>query len=897
MLRFFRKYAAVLVFFLLVVITVTPTVFAQTQMPTTATSPGVISSFVGSIFSGVKSVFSWGFNLIAPLLHDLLYWLFYLIDTVAVSLAYWMGKLMDYTLYYTVVNFTPTFVEIGGLSTSTTSGQNLIYYAWSIVRDILNTGVFFVVIYHAIRAMFQGFEDIKKKFIGLLVFVILINFSLLFVKVVADISNVAILQLYNAAASPVGSANTTEFFTSSKDNKTTSLSGFVLNAVNPFSFFSEKRINKAIESSVKQNTETALFQLGLIMVHLYLAFLFLYVAAILFVRSATFIIVMIASPLLVAGMFFSGLQEAADKVKSELQEEALQGPGIIFLLILSSLIVSGLFSSTSFSAIPGQENSVLLANLGVFIKFMIFGAFNYYAFSFIRKITTTGSNLSEKLMGLSLGLGFGAVGWGLRRTVGGAANVLYNNDRFGKAWAKTALDENASKQQRFVANAKLKAVNLFRNSSFDGRTGMSMLQKTAVGGRILTSLKTGMPMPKLNVGTGSTKTAASMQAKRDEDENRRRDNWRKTLAETGSSLWSVSDGRLIQEGLVKSEFAGKNHDVRQLHTINGVIDDNATKANIATMIAAGRGSEKIKIGEKDSAVEMTANEWQTAINKDVSSKSDKIAIDTAISGRGEDEEVDITTSTGTSRKKVSEWKEEANSIQKQTIEGAIGEARLQLGDITKREKLVAKYAEKSKGDIEKAFDKMQGKGKISYVAEVPYMAVRKTVRKAVGQQLSGGDSRANMKAADRYENAKKQETKTKIKQSSDAKIAQNIFKAGKSLSSMLQNNTLTFQSGLTTSQQNSINYLKNSAESSSEFVLNYISNPDPTKKKPMDKSILTENLTHLNNVSEAILLHGSNSQANDRFLDSLDKVKESIQKEIEKIEKEEMVKKEQEVKK
>lgn len=753
MLSFLRKYLAVFVFIFLVLFTIAPIVYAQTTMPPNTVVPASIGeeqSGIWSWFSGATSVLSWGASKVFGLLGDLIFFLFTKVVEFFAFLAWIMGSMMDYTFYYTVVDFTPKFVEIGGTQ-NTTSNTSLIYYGWSMIRDILNAGIFFIIIYHAIRSMFQGFEDIKKKFIALLIFTVLVNFSLLFVKLAADISNIAMLQIYNAAAKPVGSANTKEFFTHRDDLKNTGLSSFVLNAVNPLSFFSEGRAKVATVSQIQKNSQTVAFQISLILIYLYLAALFLYMTAIFMVRAVTFLVIMIMSPLLIAGSFFSGLSEAADTVKGELKEEVLQGPGVLLMLILSGMVASGLFAGTSFNpSDPSQSNSVLLTNIGAFLKFGIFAAFNYYAFSFIRKATSTGGNWAEKLTGGALATGIGLGAWGLRRTIGGAANYLYNNDNYAKEWARTALDEKSSWLQKRFANAKLKTVGAVRNSSFDLRSGMSAMQKTAMGAKILTSLKTGLPLPNLNVGKGTDKSAAKLQLKRDEAENKRRDDWRKVLGETGSSLWTVKDERLINEGLVKADYDGKSRDIRNLNDIQSAVADGTFQSDIATKIASGLQTEKIKRGD----TELTADEWQKMIDREVAIMLDKANIGNSLMGLTDEEaDVAITTSTGTATKKVKDWRKEADKLNKQAVAGAIDEAKKQLTDITKREKLVAKYAEKSKKSIEEAFDREQGKGNIGYIAELPYMAVRRSVRAITGQQRSGGDSRANMKAAKRYEQA------------------------------------------------------------------------------------------------------------------------------------------------
>jgi hypothetical protein len=99
-------------------------------------------------------------------------------------------------------------------------------------------------------------------------------------------SNVAILQMYNVAAKPKGSSP--ELFFTHVDEGETGLSSYVLNAVNPLSFFTAQKASPAVKAQLEQDSSTALYQLGLILVHGYLVFLFLYISAILLTRGGNF---------------------------------------------------------------------------------------------------------------------------------------------------------------------------------------------------------------------------------------------------------------------------------------------------------------------------------------------------------------------------------------------------------------------------------------------------------------------------------------------------------------------------------------------------------------------------------------------------------------------------------
>lgn len=744
-----KKYLAGFVFVALFLI-VSITTFAAGDTPSTAVTPGYWETFTtwafSTVGSGAKYIASSAFTGAMYLIGQLLYGLLYAIDGFVAFFAYWAGIFMDNVLYYTVVDFTPTFIEMT-TSVDSVNGKGLIYYAWSMVRDLLNAGVFFVVVYHAIRAMFNGFEDIKQKFVALLVFVVLVNFSLLFVKVVADISNVAILQMYNVAARPQGSSS--GLFFKHVDGGETGLSSYVLNAVNPLSFFTAQRATPAVKAQLDQDSSTALYQLGLIFVHAYLVFLFLYISAILLTRAVTFIVLMIVSPILVAGWFYSGLEEESKKIRKELLEEALQGPGIIFFLLLSSMIVSGLLFGQSFTVASQkiQANSVLVANFVTFFKFAFFAAFNYYAFNFIRELTTRGSNWSEKLMGAGLALGFGGAAWGLRKTVGGLASRMYENDNYAGRWARVLKDEKATAAEKATAMRKLKTVDFLRNRTFDFRNNMTVLQKSALGAKVLTSLKTGMALPSnMSVGKASNVTSSSTKLKIDEKASERRENFKKMIAGAGQDEHSVWNSSLIDAGLVKITVNGKEENAKQYV-------------------------------DKYRAVEKQVGELQEK-NKDIIEQRN--AIKEIIAGRKPDDVVTIKGRTQTTRDWIGETnhltemqKENVDKLknlqaEKDELNDVMVKINNALEDDIQKAGLVEEYKKQNKKSIEKSIDEMYANGEIDHLAEAHVRAGARMMAMATGEKPVTRISRANKNIHDRIQKAKSPSAKTKAM--SDAMI-------------------------------------------------------------------------------------------------------------------------------
>jgi hypothetical protein len=706
-----KKYLAGFVFVALFLV-VSITAFAAGNTPPTSTVPDFwnpLSWALDSVFSGAKFIASSIFTGAMYLIGQLLYGLLYAIDGFAAFLAYWAGIFMDKVLYYTVVNFTPTFIEMA-TTVNSASGEGLIYYAWSMVRDLLNAGVFFVVVYHAIRAMFNGFDDIKQKFVALLVFVVLVNFSLLFVKVVADISNVAILQMYNVAAKPKGSSP--ELFFKQIDDRETGLSSYVLNAVNPLSFFASAKVDSAVKAQLEQDSSTALYQLGLILVHGYLVFLFLYISAILLTRAVTFIVLMIASPILVAGWFYSGLEEESKKIKKELIEEALQGPGIVFFLLLSSMIVSGLLLGESFTAASQkiQASSPLVANFVTFFKFAFFAVFNYHAFKFVREITTSGSNRSEKLLGWGLALGLGATGWGLRKTAGAGANLLYENSKFSekmKDWKKSD-----SFAKRLVSRNLMKTLDTTRNSSLDIRSGIGALGKTYIGGKILQGTGAFIPM-KVDFGKGSSSSAKKTKNAATERANKRRESELEMYQKSGQDDWSVGTEQIARSG-VKVKIGNEEKDVsgafakrdESLNTIKGI--ENAIR----------EAAKKPNFNLDSDTIDYNG---QTLDKKDVDRKLE----------------------------------EAKNSLREQN--GIIKSALDVINE--EKDKYISKFRENSEKKFEKDFWKMAaGEGRVGpdgYVREAPARAAAKLASIISGQTVSNATSRAVLAAKKKVEKMEK----------------------------------------------------------------------------------------------------------------------------------------------
>ncbi len=461
-------------------------------------------------------------NLIIDVANFIFGWLFRGINSLLLYLVWLSGVIMDLMIYYTVVQFTSTFTQLPDSSGGVANG-GLIYYFWSFFRDLLNAGIFFIIIYHAIMSMFNGFADVRKKFTALLVFVVLVNFSLLFVKLVIDISNIATLTIYTSVVQPSGSSTFTEFTTPSNPDGHTSLSNFIISSIGATADKNSAPGKDLFEAAADAiDPGSAVYQLARMIMYIFLFFFFIYVAGIFLARAAMFIVIMIMSPLLVAGSFFDAFKKQQDWLRGELTEEALQAPALVLFIVISSLIAFSIFSNNgnNFDSLNYGQLNIL-----IFIKVVFFFVFNVIGFKAVREATSRGGYLSEKITGLALAGTIGGAGLLGRKTIGAGAGwaerKMGSNLRDKIALAQTDEEKGALATQ-YANSFRYRVANAATNTTFDAR---NLMEKKIPGLGISAMTATQRYMGfRPDLGTASTETIKSVKAKKDEKAGERREN-------------------------------------------------------------------------------------------------------------------------------------------------------------------------------------------------------------------------------------------------------------------------------------------------------------------------------------------------------------------------------------
>jgi hypothetical protein len=193
-----------------------------------------------------------------------------------------------------------------GVSNSAVGGNGLIYYLWGMLRDFLNIIILILVIYYAVYAMFEGFGDNVKSFITLLVFSIVVNFSLLAVRFAIDISNILTLQAYTLAVQPRGTA-TFEEFRAKNGNSPSSIGEFILNSVDYSQLIVKTAGNAQAKMFIEDISSTFMFQLGRFFILLGVIYLLFMITGILVSRVVAFVYAMLLASFIAAEYFLESM--------------------------------------------------------------------------------------------------------------------------------------------------------------------------------------------------------------------------------------------------------------------------------------------------------------------------------------------------------------------------------------------------------------------------------------------------------------------------------------------------------------------------------------------------------------------------------------------------------------
>jgi len=353
---------------------------------------------------------------------------------------------------------------------------------WGTVRDILNVGVIFVLLYAAINVIVGRGGEIKKLISGVILFGVLTNFSLFFTKAVIDISNVIALEFYNQMRVEK-SIDTISF--------NDGLGATIVQASGLRKFYEPPNSSTGdgggigADSKNKNSVlkDSFLFRLAMIVVFIAVGFMFLQAAFIFLGRTVSLIFLLIFSPLMFAGGVFEPLQDWLKKWHKEFIGQVILAPVFFILLYVALTILASLKSALDIQikAIENQNGGYLLS-AGLII---LVGAITIFTFSLALK---KAKEMAWSVGGKAAGWGNKLGGFALGGALGGAAKL--GQATLGGLGAKMAGG----------TGVMARAGQMMSKSSFDVRNipgggkvgqGINKILSTTTGGAV-----------EINVGKG-----------------------------------------------------------------------------------------------------------------------------------------------------------------------------------------------------------------------------------------------------------------------------------------------------------------------------------------------------------------------------------------------------------
>lgn len=256
--------------------------------------------------------------------------------SVLITLLSWMlaavGALLDF-----VINF-----SIYGMSTYVTESK-VIQPAWKTIRDLANMLFIFALLYIAINTILQREGFYTKKLIAkLIIAALLINFSMLFTKVIIDVSNIVTVKFYSAIMVE-GSIS----YEAKDDTATT-----IMKTITPSSGLAAAYMQKlGMVNVFTKATELDLssFSADLVMgiIFIVIAIFVFFVIALLFVmRFIILILLLIFSPIMFISSILPSTKGYADKWWTALYAQCIFAPAFMVMNWLT-LQLAGTVSHSS----------------------------------------------------------------------------------------------------------------------------------------------------------------------------------------------------------------------------------------------------------------------------------------------------------------------------------------------------------------------------------------------------------------------------------------------------------------------------------------------------------------------------------------------------------------------
>lgn len=380
----------------------------------------------------------------------------WLILGVAAGILGLANYLLGWSTYVTVFQFGNLVGNSAGLLA-----------AWGVMRDVANIVLLFGFIFLGVSTILNlphSEYTAKKAIPSLIIFALLLNFSLFAVEAVIDVSNALATSIYEQATGGAGVCdsnpdgvvgtvtNTLDcIFKQGIGGQVMAMSGMA----NMYGFGSGED-----EAKNGNNVQLVVVYAGLIIFAVITTLVLFAAAIMLIIRAVVLAFLMVTAPIGFAGMAIPPLHEMASRWWKELISQALFAPVYFLLALLSLKIMSGVMTALGTSSSgPSRETlaGVFTAasdtgargsNITIVMTFALIIGFMVAALMFAKKSSAMGTSMAMSGAGK---LAFGSLGFIGRNSVGRFAN--YQASRLAKSQEarKTRIGQFALKNFAGVA--------------------------------------------------------------------------------------------------------------------------------------------------------------------------------------------------------------------------------------------------------------------------------------------------------------------------------------------------------------------------------------------------------------------------------------------------------------
>ena len=377
---------------------------------------------------------------------------------IASTIFTWAGSLLDITIQYSLntANFKVSAVDEG----------------WKLIRDLVNMGFIFIMLYIAISTILQlSSYNIKSMLVKLIIAAVFINFSLFITRVVMDAGNIVAQNFYNSFEI---------------ENGQPSLSKSLSKYLDMEAQFKKPGTGASAVIGGVPGYVGSIMRLLTICVALYvfLSVVFMFVG-----RIIAFFFLMIFSPIGFIGAVFPGASGAATKWRKTLIDQTLVAPVFIILIYLAAKLIIGQVTKINLDDYVDPAVTKSLA-ADFFFSYLIIIGFLLMAKKITKQLGGEMGAMVEKFgkkafavaAGATLALATGGAALAGRAVVGRvAAGMAASETGVGGALKGMAASKRTGvlgAAERFVGGKGLRATNRVAESSFDVRTG-KLFQKGA----------------------------------------------------------------------------------------------------------------------------------------------------------------------------------------------------------------------------------------------------------------------------------------------------------------------------------------------------------------------------------------------------------------------------------